>query len=72
MSLLTIALRDEKINKILCNSFLAVALLWGPVASADPVDGVADTVIGQPNFTTADENNGNPAQVTVAYLTLPT
>jgi len=60
MSLLTIALRDEKINKILRNSFLAVALLWGPVASADPVDGVADTVIGQPNFTTADENNGNP------------
>ncbi len=58
MSLLTIVLRDEKINKILCNSFLALALLWGPIASADPVDGVADTVLGQPNFTSAVVNNG--------------
>ena len=58
MDLLTIVLRNKKINKILRNSFLGLALLWGPVASADPVDGVADTVIGQSGFTTANVNNG--------------
>jgi hypothetical protein len=30
---------------------LGLAILWGPTASADPVDAVADLVLGQPHLT---------------------
>ncbi len=58
MNISIFVLRRTKLHAILFNSFLALALLWGPIASADPVDGVADTVLGQPNFTSAVVNNG--------------
>ena len=47
-----------KLDAILLNAFLGLALLWGPVAFADPVDSVADIVLGQPNFNSDDANNG--------------
>jgi len=58
MNFSTLVLRKITLHAILLNSFLGLALLWGPVASADPVDGVADVVIGQPDFTSNVQNNG--------------
>ena len=47
-----------KTHAILLYSLLGLAILWGPTASADPVDAVADLVLGQPNFTSNTANNG--------------
>lgn len=58
MGFLNIVLRNKKMYATLRNSFLVLALLWGPAAFADPVDTVADTVLGQPNFTSGVVNNG--------------
>ena len=58
MNLSILILGRTKLHTILLNSFIGLSLLWGPVASADPIDGVADTVIGQPDFTSAVVNNG--------------
>ena len=51
-------LRTTKAHAILLNSLLGLAILWGPTASADPVDAVADIVLGQPDFTSNAINNG--------------
>jgi len=40
-----------KTHAILLYSLLGLAILWGPTASADPVDAVADLVLGQPHLT---------------------
>ena len=58
MTLGTHLLRKTKLHAILLNSFLGLAILWGPSASADPVDAVADVVFGQPDFTSNTINNG--------------
>jgi len=47
-----------KTHAILLYSSLGLAILWGPTASADPVDAVADLVLGQPYFTSNTANNG--------------
>jgi len=47
-----------KTHAILLYSSLGLAILWGPTASADPVDAVADLVLGQPNSTSNTANNG--------------
>jgi len=58
MNLATLVVRKTKIHIILLNSLLGLAILWGPTASADPIDGIADFVFGQPNFTSNTINNG--------------
>jgi sugar lactone lactonase YvrE len=50
-------LQKTKIHTILLNSLLGLALLWGPTVSADPLDGEADIVLGQPGFVTNTINN---------------
>ncbi len=40
-----------KTHAILLYSLLGLAILWGPTASADPVETVADLVLGQPHLT---------------------
>ena len=40
-----------KTHAILLYSLLGLAILWGPTASADPVNAVADLVLGQPHLT---------------------
>ena len=59
-----------KAPAILLYSLLGLAILWGPTASADPVDAVADLVLvlGQPNFTSNTANNGG---VSTSSLNLP-
>ncbi|MEE9221866.1 MAG: hypothetical protein V3V40_00200 [Nitrosomonadaceae bacterium] len=47
-----------KTHAILLYSSLGLAILWGPTASADPVEAVADLVLGQPNSTSNTANNG--------------
>ena len=55
----TYILRKIKIHTILLTSFLGLAILWGPTASADPIDEVADAVFGQDDdFTTNTANKG--------------
>ena len=51
-------LRRTKLHAILLSGFLGLTLLWGPAAFADPVDSVADIVLGQPNFDSDVANNG--------------
>ena len=51
-------LRKTKARAILLSGLLGLAILWGPTASADPVDAVADVVLGQPSFTSNTANNG--------------
>ena len=54
-------LSKTRIREILLSSFLGLALLWGPTASADPIDTIADTVLGQPNFNSNSCNCGGGA-----------
>jgi len=62
--------RKTKIHKILLNCFLGLVLLWGPTASADSVDAVADIVFGQPNFTSNTVNNGGVSAISAAFIFL--
>jgi hypothetical protein len=51
-------LSKTRIHAILIYSLLGFTFLWGPTASADPLDAVADAVFGQPDFTSNTANNG--------------
>jgi sugar lactone lactonase YvrE len=50
--------RRIKVHEVLLSCLLGLGILWGPTATADPVDAVADKVFGQPNFTSNIANNG--------------
>ena len=69
MNLSIFVLRRTMLYAILLSSFLGLSLLWGPVASADPVDGAADTVFGQLNFTSAVENSGGLSDSSLSNAT---
>ena len=69
MGLIAIVLKRSKLHVILLNSFLGLSLLWGSASFAGPVDGVADVVLGQPDFTTDDSNDAGTTASTLGSAT---